>query len=319
MITFFESAKNSLPDNRKYWADYVFHFSDMKNIIKILELGKLYSRNKTLKEGLMQNDNASQDVINQTEDNIHDQVRFYFRPMTPTQYNNEGLIRENPKDAHCPRPVFLLFDNKIVEHHIGNSFISEKTLASSLSQNLITYNIEEINNYNYTKIYHSGSYDPVFEADIKQYRQAEYCINEEVDLSDLKYIITRSAAEKDMLLWWLHSKNINKYDSIIKSSSDVGFQMMFYRRNLYIENVDLTDEYAKINVMNYSNDYDFKIVVKCDNDDKRVFEYKLENQLFEVDFPPRSYLKEYKIKLVVDGEIMYVGEHFKAKKKDFIY
>lgn len=319
MIKFFEQAKKYLPETRKYWADYLFHFSDMKNIVKILESGTLYSRNNAIKKGLMVNDNASHEVINQTDDYIHDQVRFYFRPMTPTQYNNEGLKEGNPKDKHCPIPVFLLFDIAIIEHHAHECILCQKTLASQLSQELITKQIEDLNSFPYEKIYHAGAYDPNFEADIKQYRQAEFCIKNQVGLEDLKYIVTRSFAEKEMLLYWLKSLNITKYNSIIKCCNELGFELMFYKHNLYVDNVDLTDEYFKFQVMNYSPFYKMQIIVKCDNDLKRIFKYAVENSRFELDFPEHPYNHSYKVKVIVDGESMFAGEHIKSKKRDFIF
>lgn len=243
--------------------------------------------------------------------------------MTPTQYNNEWLKEGNPKDKHCPIPVFLLFDTAIIEHHSHECILCEKTLAYQLSQGLITNNIEDLNSFNYEKIYHVGAYNPNFEADfeadIKQYRQAEFCIKNQVGLEDLKYIVTRSFAEKEMLLYWLKSLNINKYNCMIKCCNELGFQLMFYKHNFYIDNVDLTDEYFKFQVMNNSAFYKMKIVVKCDNDSNRVFQYDVEKSKFELDFPKNSYNHSYKVKVVVDGEPMFAGEHIKSQKRDIIF
>lgn len=217
--------------------------------------------------------------------------------MTPTQYNNEWLKEGNPKDKHCPIPVFLLFDTAIIEHHSHECILCEKTLAYQLSQELITNNIEDLNSFNYEKIYHVGAYNPNFEADI----------------------ITRSFAEKEMLLYWLKSLNINKYNCMIKCCNELGFQLMFYKHNFYIDNVDLTDEYFKFQVMNNSAFYKMKIVVKCDNDSNRVFQYDVEKSKFELDFPKNSYNHSYKVKVVVDGEPMFAGEHIKSKKRDIIF
>ncbi len=319
MISFFDMAKNYLPETRKYWADYIFHFSDMKNIVRVLKSGKLYSRNNAIKYNLMQNDNASKEVIDQTNYHVHDYVRFYFRPLTPTQYNNEGLKKGNPKDKHCPIPVFLLFDNSIIEHHTSECILCQKTLASTSSLGLVSSDINDLNSFPYDKIYHVGPYDSILESDIKQYRQAEFCVKNQVGLEDLKYIVTRSYAEKEMLLYWLNSLNIDKYNDIIKCSIELGFQSMFYKQNLFIDNVDLADDYFKFQVMNYSIDYDFKILIKCDNDNNRIFEFEVKNNKFEIDFPDNSYKNNYKVKLVVDNEVMFVGFHNKSKKSEIIF
>ncbi len=319
MIEFFKKTKNYLPDNRKYWANYLFHFSDIKNIIKILESGTLYSRNNAIKRGLMHNDNASKEVIDQTMPHIHDFVRFYFRPMTPTQFNNEGLKEGCPKDKHCPIPIFLLFDKSIVNHHDSDCILCEKTLASPSSLELIKNSIDDLNSFPYEKIYHIGPYDINTDLDIKQYRQAEFCIKNQVGLEDLKYIVTRSLAEKEMLLYWLKSLNINTYNNIIKCSSELGFQLMFFKHNLYIDNVDLTDEYFKFQVMNYLSSYKIQIVIKYDNNPKRVYKYDANNSKFELDISKESYINSYKVKVVVDGNCMFISEHTKTNKKDIIF
>ena len=62
-----------------------------------------------------------------------------------------------------------------------------------------------------------------------------------------------------------------------------------------------------------------QIIVKCDNDLKRIFKYAVENSRFELDFPEHSYNHSYKVKVIVDGEAMFAGEHIKSKKRDFIF
>ena len=76
---------------QKWWSEFLFHFSDISNVVSILNRGKLYSRNKALRLGLMHNDNADDDVIGNTGLSAKDYVRFYFGALTPTQYHNEGL------------------------------------------------------------------------------------------------------------------------------------------------------------------------------------------------------------------------------------
>lgn len=133
MLKFFEDAIANSPSDLKYWPLYMYHFTDIINAVSILKQGKIFSRKQALELKLMEVDNASHEVIDQTRDFVEEYVRFYFRPLTPTQYNNEGLRHVNVKDSHCPRPVFFLFDNSIVENYSANSLYSEKTLASDLT------------------------------------------------------------------------------------------------------------------------------------------------------------------------------------------
>ena len=98
----------------KWWPNYAYHFTDVNNAVNIIKQGFLYSRTIAKEKRLMINDNASRKVIEMTSGEISDFVRFYFRPLTPTQYNNEGFkhsaIRYD-KDpfANVPVPIFFFF------------------------------------------------------------------------------------------------------------------------------------------------------------------------------------------------------------------
>ena len=71
-------------------AFYAYHYTDATNAKNILTEGFLYSRQQVVARNLMRNDNASSGVISHTVDSSKDYVRFYFRPLTPTQFYNEG-------------------------------------------------------------------------------------------------------------------------------------------------------------------------------------------------------------------------------------
>jgi len=82
---------------QSWWHKFIFHFSDISNSVSILNSGKLYSRNKAVALGVMKNDNASDEVIGNTDLNAKDFVRFYFGTGTPTQFHNaldiyDGLL-----------------------------------------------------------------------------------------------------------------------------------------------------------------------------------------------------------------------------------
>ena len=73
-----------------WWPKYAYHFTDVRNAVNILRTGTLYSRIEADERKLMVNDNASKQVIDMTHAAALSNVRFYFRPLTPTQYYNEG-------------------------------------------------------------------------------------------------------------------------------------------------------------------------------------------------------------------------------------
>jgi hypothetical protein len=91
---------------------YLYHFADVQNAAQILQSGELLSRNEAVRRSVMKNDNASSQVISVTALRHMDHARLYFRPRTPTQYHNEGIrpLAARGLGAHCPVPIFLVFD-----------------------------------------------------------------------------------------------------------------------------------------------------------------------------------------------------------------
>ena len=98
-----------------WWPRFAFHYTDVTNAVSILSEGTLFSRTDAQRFHIMQNDNASRQVIDMTNSNVVSMVRFYFRPLTPTQYYNEGykhpaLRYDGDENANTPVPIFFLFD-----------------------------------------------------------------------------------------------------------------------------------------------------------------------------------------------------------------
>src|SRR5947207_5981421 len=94
---------------RRWWLDFLFFYTDIQNVASILKSGVLMSRARAESTYSNFTDSANPEIIEQTEDRWKDHVRFYFRPRTPTLFNNEGFrpIGRRIRDAHCPIPVYL--------------------------------------------------------------------------------------------------------------------------------------------------------------------------------------------------------------------
>ena len=95
-----------------WWPKFAFHYTDVTNAVSILSSGFLYSRADATHLRVMENDNASRQVIDMTDSAVVSKVRFYFRPLTPTQYYNEGykhpaLRYDGDENANVPVPIFL--------------------------------------------------------------------------------------------------------------------------------------------------------------------------------------------------------------------
>ncbi len=223
---------------RSWWASNAFHFTDIKNVVKILDCGYLYSRINSQKNNLMQNDNASRQVIDMTSSNVLNYVRFYFRPLTPTQYYNEGykhpsLRYENDINANVPVPVFLIFDLQTLLQDEKTIF-SEKSQAGYNTSDLRS-GISEFSKLNFAKIYEIGRMNNPPE-DTK-YRQAEILYPEKypIELS-LKYVVCRNEVERRTLLKLLKTKS-NKLYATYKEKVRIIKKDLFENNGLFVNSI----------------------------------------------------------------------------------
>ena len=202
-----------------WWPKFAFHYTDVTNAVGILSSGYLYSRADAAHLGMMKNDNASRQVIDMTNSNVISKVRFYFRPLTPTQYYNEGykhpLLRyDQDENANVPVPVFLLFDLDKLLSLPGVEF-SEKSQAGYGTR---TYSgVDAFSKLNFDYIY-----DNTFENfdTTKQYRHAEIVHQNSLAIeSCISNILCRNNLERTTLLNLLKEENplaFAKYKNIIK-------------------------------------------------------------------------------------------------------
>ena len=248
---------------QSWWHEFLFHYSDISNIISVLNSGKLYSRNKALERGLMQNDNADDDVIGNTGLSAKDYVRFYFGTLTPTQYHNEGFkskynIQHN---AHCPVPVFLLFDFVKLLARDDSKFSSGNIASHGVD---IYSNIENLNQLEFENIYHRGStYQETNPSHITYCRHAEVLIPNELNIYDyIEYVFVRSEAEKQTLLYHLDSNTKQKLEQKIRIHTNG----LFYADRFYIENIRLDDDMFHISFSKATSDK-FDFVFNITNND----------------------------------------------------
>lgn len=247
----------------KWWPKYVYHYTDINNAINILEDGKIYSRNKAVNR--MINENAGLEILNHTEDEIFDYVRFYFRPKTPTQYRNEGFIPQDCKqynNSNVPVPIFFVFEAKDMLAMEKTKF-SEIALANTGSH--LTNDINDFRKFDFRKIYSGGGYKG---ENLTPYRRAELVIPDECDLRFLKHIWCRSSAEYASLRTMLKERNIyDRYKNIIGVKEyDSG---LFFKEGLYVSHVNLSINKAEIlyintHLVNDSN-VDIKYVIQVGN------------------------------------------------------
>lgn len=201
-----------------WWPKYAYHFTDVTNIIGILSLGMLYSRAQATRKGVMGNDNASKQVIDMTATRTTSYARFYFRPLTPTQYNNEGfkhiqLRYDGDINANIPVAIFLIFDLESLLKTEGVLFSAEGQAGYGKP---LFYGEKAFARLPFDKIYSDGPCD----SDTIRYRHAEIlCPDYYAIDGSLRMIVCRNECEKATLLNLLYSKDRKAYYKYKKNDS----------------------------------------------------------------------------------------------------
>ncbi|WP_026660950.1 DarT ssDNA thymidine ADP-ribosyltransferase family protein [Butyrivibrio sp. AC2005] len=232
----------------RYWPYYLYHFSDIHNIVSILEEGAILSRNATKHRGMMASDNSSEIVIRKTKEEAYDYARLYFRPLTPTQYHNEGYkpaeVRDIEINASCPVPIFLVMDADAILS-MENTFFVEQGIAGT--GHAKKTGIEEFQNLDFEQIYDNRIYSGDKWKTAKKYRMSEVIRENGFPIDNvLKAIICRSKAERNTLLYLLKEKSdrlYEKYKSMIHVRAD--FEC-FYYNGLYVEDVHIRNNILDI-------------------------------------------------------------------------
>ena len=231
---------------RRWWPSFLCHYTDIQNAARILSSGFLYSRQHLEDTQRLAVSSGSDEVLAGTQSWIKNCVRLYFRPKTPTQYHVEGvkcaqnLLRSRFSDAHCPVPIFFLFDSAEILSR-EDCWFSDRGLASSNYEIMST--AQELVDLEWLKIYHTGRFDRSRpeETDIASRRMAEVVVPDRLDLRSLKWIYCRSEAEKDTLLHLLTDALRPQYERRIVATTRSD---LFFRQQTYLESVRMDSEAA---------------------------------------------------------------------------
>ena len=250
-----------------WWPNYAYHYTDVRNAIGILQSSKLYSRIKAQAKMVMKNDNASRQVIDMTMSDATSFVRFYFRPLTPTQYYNEGykhpqLRYDGDINANISVPVFFTF-------RLEKLLLNSKTCFSNLSQagygSSCWSGEYAFENLEFKKIYSYGFTDD----ETRKYRHAEILYPYEYDIDEsLEFILCRNKIERETLLNLLYDTDLKafyKYKDKIK----VCRRDMFEKNGLYLD--DILFNFETLTIV-FADSYDKKTY-----DTKQIERLKLQN------------------------------------------
>lgn len=224
---------------RQWWPQFIFHFTDLQNVVSILTQGKLLARSR----GEIATDIASADVLANSNDASKDYVRLYFRPRTPTPWNNEGIRPRGgltALKAHCPVPVFFLFDATELLTRMTTRFSEGNLAANSSTGDDAAY----FASIPFPKVYHEGSLSEGEKRNIIFHRHAEVLVPGELDLASLKYIICRSEAETETLRNRLPTQIRSQFEGLIREAMQAN---LFERKWTFVETAFLEQQRVVLN------------------------------------------------------------------------
>ena len=296
---------------RRWWPDYVFHYTDIQNAVSILKTGALLSRNVANSAGLMVTDNASQDIISSTDEELKDYVRLYFRPRTPTQYNNEGFrpVGRRSLQSHCPVPIYFLFDSRIVLSRADSRF-THGNLKSARESFSSASDFEKIP---FESVYHSGPFEPHQRDTIVFHRHAEVIVPTQMDIGALRYIVCRSQAEYETLLHLLPPPTHNRWRKRIGIFPGL---YLFEKKWTFVERV--AKDFSSI-VFYFNRDSQalgpFRVqheIIDAQTfrslDSANLPNY-FTNQPLRLDLQTIGFPSDYFVRLWIDGQLAYVDRY----------
>ncbi|CAF1605563.1 unnamed protein product [Didymodactylos carnosus] len=255
---------NGLDKQDPQYKGYVYHYTHLENAVSILNEGKLKSRNSA--EGQFKN-SAALNVIKSTDPSVKNYARFYFRPITPTQFCNENLgkngsIERFGNDLMCPVPIFF----KISLKDLANIPDLQWKISTG---NMASYRSKSDNTLDIVKLF---DFNGVYESPSDEYRyqhssQQEYLIESELNLylvyNDLSIICQNDLAMNSVKQ--LLNDNNAFLDKIFVDSS------FYHNKNAKI-NID-NDEHRLTVSLNGSKEQG-EIIVKFYNSVDDQFEIK---------------------------------------------
>jgi hypothetical protein len=229
--------------SRSYWPRFLFHITSVSNAASVLASGRLLSRSEALRLGVMQSDNASRAVIEQTDPTVHQLVRFYFRPRTPTFYNNEGIRGpgEFVRDSHCGVPIALIFDAAPLLCTPGSQ-IADGNRANRVGfQARIGNGIDFLRTMPFELIYEDAWMPDDSRPERIFRRHAEVGIPDSLDLTHLAFVVARTPAELTTLKSLVEERQsgaIAAYETKMRASTR---QTLFFKRWTFIDRVTSTE------------------------------------------------------------------------------
>jgi hypothetical protein len=254
-----ELAASAWLGRRAAWPNHLYHYSDVHNVAGMLESGAILSRGQCGARGVEFVDIASQLIVPNT-DWTHRYARLYFRPLTPTQFHQEGIRPPSRRrfKANCPVPVFLLFDSRSLLASEGCSY-SNGNLASPGC--LTSDSADFLESLPFKDIYHEGAIPPgPRKSEIIYHRCAEVLFQDQLELDALTAVVCRTGAERETLLDKLRGNGAG-YRPLVRLEQPG--ERLFNRLWTYVESVVLDGDKVLIKLKTGSGEYTFHAHVRA--------------------------------------------------------
>ena len=297
---------------REWWPRYLFHCTDIVNVVNVLKSGELQSRAQAKQSGNLRVDIAAPDIIDHTDTAWQEYVRLYFRPRTPTQYRNEGFRPASRVElgAHCPVPIYLLFDAYQVLAR-QDSLFTEGNLAAGAQPRRT---IDELSAMPFEQIYHDSRFEPQEGRTIVFHRNAEVLIPNGLALRNVRHILCRSQAEYETLRNLLPQAAWNQWADKVGVVPRLN---LFQGNWSFVEQVELADEQVLFRFNQATTTPGpfaarVDISVQSPTGSKR---YHWRDEDFEAGDVLRLNLSnignptDYSISLYLDGHVAFEGRH----------
>lgn len=177
---------------------------------------------------------------------VHEHVRLYFRPKTPTFYRNEGLRPKSRywEGAHCPVPVAFVFDAASVLGRAGTRWSSGNLAAHSTP--FVGDDAASLRALPFDRIYdRRAPYETTDASKTAHHQQAEVIVPGELSLDSLRDLLVRSPADRQTLRTLVNANggDVDALDRLLRID-----HREFCGRQTVIDEVHLVDEDRRIRV-----------------------------------------------------------------------
>lgn len=211
---------------RFWWPYFLFHFTDMTQLVDVLTADVLASQ---VGQG---------GVFNTRWDKF---VRLYFRPRTPDLYFAEGFrpIGLVPQSGYMPVPVYLLFDLEAVITQDESRFSDGNPEKTGKTYKTPAFFRE----LPFEQIYHDSWFLPDEREEIMRCREAQVTIPDAIGLESLQLIWVRSEAEYETLRTLLPPELWARWRSKITPRTDYH---LFNNRHIYVQTASLLPDEVRL-------------------------------------------------------------------------